>query len=53
MKKKREQRAEINGGICIDFLVGIHVYLEKHEENQKIKREKQKWKERCTKKERR
>lgn len=32
-EKKREQRAEINGGICIDFLVGIHVYLEKHEEN--------------------
>lgn len=28
---ERKKRAEINGSICIDFLVGIRVYLQKHE----------------------
>ena len=50
----REQRAEIDGSICIDFLVGIHLYLEKniHErEKQREKNKKQKIKHRCTKRE--
>lgn len=30
-EKKREKREwRIDGSVCIDFLVGIHVYLEKN-----------------------
>lgn len=48
------KKVEINGSICIDFLVGILIYLERniHEEKGKIKRSREKERKRCKEKER-
>lgn len=46
--EKQVKKVEINGSICIDFLVGIHIYLERnmHEERGKIERSREKERER-------
>lgn len=53
-RKEKKTRAEINGNICIDFLVGIHLYLEKNiHERRRRETERGGERERCKEKGRR